>query len=714
MLRSTTVLIALTGMTSFMLCPTSASAHENNKGMRATCTLTNSSGRAQMTVLVENQLPDPIHNIAPSDLLAGNVGTASIFIQSFPRTLRELLPGKTAEFIWKGRLYGDGYLDLSLDVTAEMAGGAANSTGIINCNRLAVGNPGTVEPPPTNTRRPTEVSQPPTATPPQNTPTLRPTEAGRPTRTPRATEAPRPTRTPIVVAPTRTPRQDPTEVRPTNTPIQQAPTRTPQSRPTARATRTPVVSAPTPTSRATRTPVVAAATPTRRPTRTPLGAGAPTRTPQGPAPTATRGSGGGIDLSGLRGSCTLRRNIDLVSITLILENRTGRDLTNIAGGRVDLEPEGGTLFFDRTGPSPRAHGNLRTGQSAAFVWTGRLSAGGTMGFVASASATGPTGEFVETGMVDCGVATAEGPHFDPSQFAATCSISPGTPGSFTLNVHNGTGGVLEEIEPLLISRATTGSAQVLNIHGPGPRNATRFDNGQGRGFVWRADILGNGEVTMRFEAKATRPNGQRISTGSVDCGARLATSGGNLPDMTVDEADLRQSVEIETKNFAPDNCAVVEGCIGGTGQRRLLRFNTTTPNLGPGDVFVGNPSGNQTMIYSQCHNHYHFQDYSDYRLLDMQGNLVARGHKQAFCLIDGYQFSEGADRTPQFVDCGFQGISAGWADVYHRGLDCQWIDITGVPEGRYVLEVVVNPAHVIEEHNYSNNAAHAEVYIPRQ
>ena len=66
----------------------------------------------------------------------------------------------------------------------------------------------------------------------------------------------------------------------------------------------------------------------------------------------------------------------------------------------------------------------------------------------------------------------------------------------------------------------------------------------------------------------------------------------------------------------------------------------------------------------------------------------------------------GPDRaapTPQFDHCGYQGISAGWADVYHRGLDCQWIDITGVPSGRYVLEVAINPAHVIQEHNYSNN-----------
>jgi len=138
-----------------------------------------------------------------------------------------------------------------------------------------------------------------------------------------------------------------------------------------------------------------------------------------------------------------------------------------------------------------------------------------------------------------------------------------------------------------------------------------------------------------------------------------------------------------------------------------------TPNFGPGDVFLGDPLGNPEFVYSSCHNHYHFQEYADYRLLDMGGNIVARGHKQAFCLVDLWQVPGlGGNPRAQFPTCEFQGISAGWADIYHRGLDCQWIDITGVPSGRYVLEVQINPAHVIKEHDYSNNVGHAEVVVP--
>ena len=41
-------------------------------------------------------------------------------------------------------------------------------------------------------------------------------------------------------------------------------------------------------------------------------------------------------------------------------------------------------------------------------------------------------------------------------------------------------------------------------------------------------------------------------------------------------------------------------------------------------------------------------------------------------------------------DCDFQGISQGWSDSYGSGLDCQWVDITGVPEGDYLLEIRIN------------------------
>ena len=157
--------------------------------------------------------------------------------------------------------------------------------------------------------------------------------------------------------------------------------------------------------------IVAVPTPTRRPTRTPIDYRAPTRTPV-PQPTSP-GNGDNFDPHGLRTSCSLRRNIDSVTITLIVENNTGSDIENLTGDRLELEPQTGTLFFDQSGPNPRSYTILRPGVSAAFQWSGRLSEGGTMGFAASVAGTGPHHAPVQSGLVDCGVTSSESARHRP-------------------------------------------------------------------------------------------------------------------------------------------------------------------------------------------------------------------------------------------------------------------------------------------------------------
>jgi hypothetical protein len=404
----------------------------------------------------------------------------------------------------------------------------------------------------------------------------------------------------------------------------------------------------------------------------------------------------------------------LVQITLVVQNGTGGDIRGLAGGQLRLDPEGGALFFDRTGPNPDAYPLVRAGFSVSFQFSGRLTPSGTMGFGALAGGIGPDNRPVQTQLADCGVATADGVDFNASGFTASCGI--GGDGRVNVNVSNRSGAQLSNVVPVLKASNATGGARILNVTGPVPGSTRRLPDGHSAAYGWRARFEGRGQVTMQFEVTGVRPNDQVAKTGLVSCELRLnGGGGGNLPDLTVNSEELRQSVRVTSENFGRNHCAFVEGCLGGTGARRLLRFSTMTPNLGPGDLVVGDPSNNPDFVFSECHAHFHFSEYADYRLLDLQGNLVARGHKQAFCLIDLERAQGVAGRnTPQFPDCGNQGISAGWADVYHSGLDCQWIDITGVPEGRYVLEVSVNPARVIEEGNFANNSARTEVFIPRQ
>ena len=97
---------------------------------------------------------------------------------------------------------------------------------------------------------------------------------------------------------------------------------------------------------------------------------------------------------------------------------------------------------------------------------------------------------------------------------------------------------------------------------------------------------------------------------------------------------------------------------------------------------------------------------------------VTRGRKQAFCLMDSghYYGYTGGNRGAGGHHCGNQGISVGWQDVYYSGLECQWIDITGLPNGQYWLTVATNwneqtRAQTSPENNYTNNEANVPVLI---
>lgn len=61
--------------------------------------------------------------------------------------------------------------------------------------------------------------------------------------------------------------------------------------------------------------------------------------------------------------------------------------------------------------------------------------------------------------------------------------------------------------------------------------------------------------------------------------------------------------------------------------------------------------------------------------------------------------------SPQRFGCstGHQGISANCGDLYGRYLDCQWIDVTDVKPGIYLLRLHVNPDYLVLESDHRNN-----------
>ncbi len=125
------------------------------------------------------------------------------------------------------------------------------------------------------------------------------------------------------------------------------------------------------------------------------------------------------------------------------------------------------------------------------------------------------------------------------------------------------------------------------------------------------------------------------------------------------------------------------------------------------------------------HQHWHFTDFAAYRLLSADKRRVVRGQKEAFCLANTDQIDltvPGAiwrpDNTDLSTSCGEatsvsvrQVLEAGSGDTYESSLPGQSFDVTGLPNGVYLLEVAANPARHLVESTFSNNVAYRRIVL---
>lgn len=190
-----------------------------------------------------------------------------------------------------------------------------------------------------------------------------------------------------------------------------------------------------------------------------------------------------------------------------------------------------------------------------------------------------------------------------------------------------------------------------------------------------------------------------------------------LPDLTATVSDIQ--IQFDTTVPAAD---LLEGCASAASGIDLLRFSGTTNNLGPADIVIGDPGcpdceanplavcANPNFICAPAegHGHGHYQNFASYELLDETGqDVVAQGHKQGFCLRD-----TSCTFGSLTFDCHFQGLTAGCSDLYVYTLGCQYIEITGVPAGDYLVRMTTDPLNLFEETDETNNAHSVPVTIP--
>lgn len=178
-----------------------------------------------------------------------------------------------------------------------------------------------------------------------------------------------------------------------------------------------------------------------------------------------------------------------------------------------------------------------------------------------------------------------------------------------------------------------------------------------------------------------------------------------LPDLVIDGDVVAQDYIVVFQDIAGfDLCAVEEACVGGPGLRKLLTFPGIIANIGAADLCLPGPNElPEAYEFSPCHMHHHVRDFARYRLLDAEGQIVAAGHKQSFFLVDILHYRDLPPSGAPDEPCNGSGISRGWADVYGTGTLCQWVDVTDVAPGDYLLEVMVNPEGAIAESDQTNN-----------
>src|SRR2546425_12440682 len=246
---------------------------------------------------------------------------------------------------------------------------------------------------------------------------------------------------------------------------------------------------------------------------------------------------------------------------------------------------------------------------------------------------------------------------------------------------------------------------------------------------------------MRFAVLAAPAVVLTVATCAPADRHNLVAPGGNraahdtylvgTPDLIVDCKALASSLVVYDQILKEGTCTLEEGgVIVPTVPHGVDRFTVNTQNIGDADIALGDPAahvaaGDGLYQLSTCHQHWHFQHYATYELIDPATHFVWRAAKRGFCMIDVAPWNGTIQAPGSWVYrvcgrpagpagpaiVGNQGISHGWADQYYKHLGGQYFVLDGgdgqppVPPGNYVSRIHVNPqgfCHNFAESTYGS------------
>ena len=186
--------------------------------------------------------------------------------------------------------------------------------------------------------------------------------------------------------------------------------------------------------------------------------------------------------------------------------------------------------------------------------------------------------------------------------------------------------------------------------------------------------------------------------------------------------------------------------------RALLRFSATIVNIGPGRFelsssrsdgssdfavtqrlynadgsSVERPVSAELVFGGDGHNHWHVRDLETYELYRADGDGErASGVKVGFCFSDDVAYRLSLPTAPKAAQyrraqCGTRtsrvltmGLSTGWGDRYPHTLPDQYVEVTGLPEGRYRLRATADESDWFREADDDNNRTWVDLVLTQQ
>jgi hypothetical protein len=125
------------------------------------------------------------------------------------------------------------------------------------------------------------------------------------------------------------------------------------------------------------------------------------------------------------------------------------------------------------------------------------------------------------------------------------------------------------------------------------------------------------------------------------------------------------------------------------------------------------------------HNHWHFEQFARYTLLNAAKSVAVTSHKVGFCIGPSDEVDlllPHAVWQPAQVglqgDCGSptalwvdEELPVGWGDTYIQSIAGQSFDITHVPNGTYYVQVTANPERMLYETTTRNDVSLRKVIL---